>query len=72
MSKKNTNKPIISALIGGAFFAVPYLALNVSLLPSLGIAAIAYGAGNLLLSDSQNKLETNNSNESFYDLLNNE
>lgn len=46
-------------------FAVPYLALNVSLLPSLGIAAIAYGAGNLLLSDSQNKLETNNSNESF-------
>ena len=44
MSKKNTNKPIISALIGGAFFAVPYLALNVSLLPSLGIAAIAYGA----------------------------
>lgn len=71
MSKKNTNKPIISALIGGAFFAVPYLALNVSLLPSLGIAVIAYGAGNLLLSDSSNKLESNNSNESFYDLLNN-
>lgn len=71
MSKKNTNKPIISALIGGAFFAVPYLALNVSLLPSLGIAVIAYGAGNLLLSDISNKLESNNSNESFYDLLNN-
>lgn len=70
MSKNNSNKPIISALIGGAFFAVPYLALNVSLLPSLGIAAIAYGAGNLLLSDSPNK-STNNSNQSFYDLLNN-
>lgn len=66
----NSNKPIFSALIGGTFFAIPYLALNVSLLTSLGIAVIAYGAGNLLLSDSSNKTKKSNSNESFYDLLN--
>lgn len=66
----NSNKPIFSALIGGTFFAIPYLALNVSLLTSLGIAVIAYGAGNLLLSDSSNKAKKSNSNESFYDLLN--
>lgn len=69
---ENNNKPIIAALIGGAFFAIPYLALNVSLAPSLGIAAVAYGAGNLLLSDSGKKhnLTTNNSHQTLYDILN--
>lgn len=66
----NSNKPIFSALIGGTFFAIPYLALNISLLTSLGIAVIAYGAGSLLLSDSSNKKDKSNSNESFYDILN--
>lgn len=70
MSKNNSNKPIISALIGGAFFAVPYLALNVSLLPSLGIAAIAYGAGNLLLADSEKNNVKKDSMQNFYDILN--
>lgn len=70
MSKKGNNKkPIISALIGGAFFAIPYLALDVALFPSLGIAAIAYGAGNLLLSDSNNNIKKDSS-QSFYDILN--
>lgn len=72
MSKnENSKKPIISALIGGTFFAIPYLALNVALLPSLGIAAIAYGAGNLILSDSENKSNTHKSStQTFYDILN--
>lgn len=70
MSKnENNKKPIISALIGGTFFAIPYLALNIALLPSLGIAAIAYGAGNLLLSDSNNNIKRE-STQTFYDILN--
>ncbi len=67
---ENSKKPIISALIGGAFFAIPYLALNVSLIPSLGIAVVAYGAGNLLLSDSDNKKIKKESTQTFYDILN--
>lgn len=71
MSKnENSKKPIISALIGGTFFAIPYLALNLSILPSLGIAAIAYGAGNLLLSDSNNNNIKIDSTQNFYDILN--
>ncbi len=71
MSKnENSKKPIISALIGGTFFAIPYLALNVSLLPSLGIAAIAYGAGNLLLSDAKSNYVKKDSMQNFYDILN--
>lgn len=43
---------LISAVVGSAFFAVPYLGLGLSVLPSLGIAAVAFGAGNLMLSES--------------------
>ena len=39
---------IISAALGGVFFAVPYLVLDTSILLSLGIGAIAFGAGNLV------------------------
>lgn len=43
---------LISAVLGGAFFAVPYLALNASALLSLGIGVVAFGAGSLLFSDN--------------------
>ena len=39
---------IISAAVGGAFFAVPYLALGVTLAPSLAIGAAAFAAGELV------------------------
>ena len=39
---------IISAAIGGTFFAVPYLALAVPLAPSLAIGAAAFAAGELV------------------------
>ncbi len=53
MSRGNGFKgPIISAALGAAFFAVPYLALEVALLPALGIGAVAFGAGSLLFSGS--------------------
>lgn len=46
----------ISAVIGGAFFAIPYLALSVPVLPSLAIGTAAFCAGELLFSktDSEN------------------
>lgn len=55
MSKKKDSKgPIISAAIGATFFAVPYVALSIPLLPSIGIAAVAFGAGNLIFSSEKN------------------
>ena len=62
------NSSIISAIIGGTFFAVPYLALSVSILPSLAIGACAFGAGELLLHNK--KEETNETSKSMYDVLN--
>lgn len=44
------NKEIVSAVVGSAFFAVPYLALSVALPPALIIGAAAFGASELLLS----------------------
>jgi 5-bromo-4-chloroindolyl phosphate hydrolysis protein len=61
--------PIMSAVIGAVFFAVPYIGLGISALPSLGIAAVAYGAGSLLMSDNK-KQEVDSGNKSFYDMLN--
>ena len=52
-SKKNGKGPIISAALGAAFFAVPYVGLGLSLVPSLGIAVAAFGAGNLLFSQEK-------------------
>lgn len=55
MSDKKSGKgPIISAAIGAAFFAVPYVGLSIPLLPSIGIAIAAFGAGNLLFSPEKN------------------
>ncbi len=61
------NKEILSAVIGGTFFAVPYLALAVPLAPSLVIGAMAFGAGELVLGE--NKLTLKDTNRSLYDIL---
>ena len=42
---------ILSCILGGTFFAVPYLALNISALPAAAIGIAAYGAGTLLFKD---------------------
>ena len=46
---------VFSAILGGAFFAIPYLALDIAFLPSTVIAIAAYGAGNLILNDGGEK-----------------
>lgn len=43
------NSEIISAIVGGTFFALPYLALSMPIIPSLAIGAAAFAAGELVL-----------------------
>ena len=55
------NSEIISAVVGGTFFAVPYLALGVAVVPSLAIGAAAFAAGELVFRTNvvQSLKETN-------------
>ena len=59
---------IYSAILGGAFFAVPYVALGIELLPSLAISAAAYGAGTLIFKD-KNKIDLSIDKKNLYDIL---
>ena len=45
------NSEVVSAVVGGTFFAVPYLALSIPLLPSLAIGAAAFAAGELVFKN---------------------
>ena len=49
------NSSVISAIIGGTFFAIPYLALSAPILPSLAIGACAFGAGELMFHATESK-----------------
>ena len=51
------NSSIVSAILGSAFFAVPYLGLSVGVLPSLAIGVTAFGASELLFHKSQKELK---------------
>lgn len=63
---------IISAILGGAFFAIPYLTLDASILLSLGIGVVAFGAGNLVFSNKGSKAKkvTTSTSTNFYNVLN--
>lgn len=66
----NSKGQLWSALIGGVFFTIPYAVLNMPLLASLGVAAVAYGAGNLIFSGSNTELKGANSEErDLYNIL---
>ena len=60
------DKDVTSALIGTAFFAVPYLALSVALVPSLVIGGLAFGAGELVFSGFKPNLSLKETNLSLY------
>lgn len=49
------HKEIVSAVVGSTFFAVPYLALSIALVPSLVIGCAAFGASELIFSDMKNE-----------------
>ena len=60
------NKDTISAIVGGVFFAVPYIGIGVALAPSLIIGASAFAAGELVLSGLKPKETLKNTNMSLY------
>ena len=63
------HKDTISALIGSAFFAVPYLALSLPILPSVLIGTSAFVAGELILTKNKKTLKEENFN--LYKVLEN-
>lgn len=62
------NSEIVSAVVGGTFFALPYLALSVPLAPSLAIGAAAFVAGELVLRTDYVKT-LKETNISLYNIL---
>lgn len=59
-------KEIISAALGGTFFAIPYLGLSIAFAPSLIIGAAAFGASELICSSFKGKETLKNSNRTLY------
>ncbi len=64
-------KDIISAVVGGTFFAIPYIGLSVALVPSLVIGGLAFSAGELVLSGIKPKVTLKNTNISLYKKIEN-
>ena len=64
------HKDTVSAVIGSMFFAVPYLALSLPVLPSLAIGVSAFCAGELVLGKTKNP-SLKESNFDLYKVLEN-
>ena len=65
------NKEVVSAVLGSTFFAIPYLALSVTLLPSLAIGCAAFGASELMLSGIKGKETLKDIDKPLYIKINN-
>lgn len=65
------NKEIVSALVGSAFFAVPYVGLSIALGPALVIGCAAFGASELLLSGVKSKELLKDIDKPLYVKINN-
>ena len=63
--KKGT---IISAIVGGAAFAVPYI-LEMGAPFSLLIGVIAYGAGNLVFTEPTKEIQIDGKKEDFSEII---
>jgi len=59
---------IVSAIVGGTFFAVPFLGLSMAALPSIAIGAAAFGATELVLG-SRKSIPLKESNRTLYDKI---
>ena len=60
------NKDITSAIIGSAFFAVPYLGMSFALAPALAIGVMAFGASELVLSGVKGKETLKDNDKDLY------
>lgn len=70
MKKRNLGYKgtVLSAILGGAFFTVPYLFLEIPILYSLGMAVAAFGAGNLLFSEPK-EVQNEEPKKNIHDIL---
>lgn len=64
------HKDVISAVVGSAFFAVPYIGLSFALAPALAIGCAAFGASELVLSSVKGKENLKDTDHSLYVKLN--
>ena len=55
------DKATISAVLGGTFFAIPYLALSIPIVPSLAMGTAAFFAGELIFSKANEEKKKRNS-----------
>ena len=60
------NKQVISAVVGGALFAVPYIGLTVGVIPSLAIGITGFVASELVLSGVTPKETLKNIDKNSY------
>ena len=65
------NKDTVSAIVGGLFFAIPYVGMSVALVPSLVIGGLAFGAGELVFSGIKPKETLKVTNISLYKKIEN-
>jgi len=59
-------KEVVSAIIGSAFFAVPYVGMSIALAPALAIGCVAFGASELVLSGVKGKETLKDTDRSLY------
>ena len=64
------NKEVVSAIVGGAFFAIPYVGMSIALVPALAIGCAAFGASELVLSGVKGKETLKITDRSLYEKLN--
>ena len=64
---------IVSAVLGGTFFAVPYLLINIPLLPATIMGAAAFGAGSMIFASKNDSLDLviSDNVDNLYEILNN-
>lgn len=60
------NKEVVSALVGSAFFAIPYVGMSIALAPALAIGCAAFGASELVLSGIKGKESLKDTNRELY------
>ena len=63
------NKEVVSAIIGSAFFAVPYVGMSIALAPALAIGCAAFGASELVLSGIKGKESLKDTDRELYNKI---
>ena len=64
------NKEVVSAIVGSAFFAIPYVGMSIALAPALAIGCVAFGASELVLSGVKGKETLKSTDRDLYTKLN--